>query len=111
MVFAYVFIEGWIIDPYVYCFFYGSHEVLVLPSHYAEIFYSSSMTCGAVMVIYWGRGLQIFFEPLPKCSLGLYNILFITFHPVTFVSINYPTLFYNGVFVFGYHMEVFVMIW
>ena len=34
--------------------------------------------------MYWGGGLQVFFEPFPKCSWGLFNIFFITFHPVIF---------------------------
>ena len=29
MVFAYVLVEGWIIHPYVYCFFDSSDQVLV----------------------------------------------------------------------------------
>ena len=52
MVFAYVFVQGWDIDPSVYRFFYESHEVLVLPPHYTEIFQCSGMICGVTMVIY-----------------------------------------------------------
>ena len=52
-----MFYLGWIIDPYIYIysFFYGSHEVLVLHPHYAEIFLCTGMTCGVVMVIYLAR--------------------------------------------------------
>ena len=31
MVFAYVSVKGWIIDPYIESFFDGSHEVLLSP--------------------------------------------------------------------------------
>ena len=68
MVFAYVPIEGWIIHPYVYCFLDSSDEVLILPPHNTEIINGDTMTCNIVMVIYWGGGLQVFPEPLSKCS-------------------------------------------
>ena len=63
MVFVYVFVKGWTIDSYIYSFFYQSHEVLVLPPHYTEIFQCDGMTCDVEMIIYWGRVLQ--------CSLNL----------------------------------------
>ena len=63
----YLFRDG-TIDPNVYSFFYESHEALVLPPHYTEIFQCSGMTYGVKMVIYWGRELQMILEPLPKCS-------------------------------------------
>ena len=44
MVFAYVSIQGWIIDPYVKCFIDCSDEVWVLPPHYAEIIYGDIVT-------------------------------------------------------------------
>ena len=68
MVLAYVPVEGWIIHPYVYCFLNGSNEVLILPPYNAEISNGGTMMCGVVMVIYWGGGLQVFSEPLSKCS-------------------------------------------
>ena len=37
MVFAYVPIYGWIIDPNIQNFFDDSHEVLVLSAHYTEV--------------------------------------------------------------------------
>ena len=40
-------------------------------------------------------------------SGGLSNILFITFHSITFVSIDDPTLFQHGILVLGGHQEVF----
>ena len=43
------------------------------------------------MVIYWGRSLLMFFEPLSKCSCWFTNILLITLHPFTFISINDST--------------------
>ena len=107
MVFAYVFVKGWTIDPYLYGIFYESHVVLVLPPHHTEIFQCSGMTRGVKMAIYWGRGHQMFLEPLPKCSSGCSYIFFITFHPVTFKSVNATILLGYRIFVFHCHQEVF----
>ena len=60
MVFAYISIQGWIVHPYINCFFYSSDEVLILPPHNTEIFYVGFMTCAVIMVIYWGGGLEVF---------------------------------------------------
>ena len=63
MVFAYVLIQGWTIDSYEHCFFYQPKEVLLLPTHYAEIFKLGSMTQGVAVVMY-GEGAF-------RCSLYL----------------------------------------
>ena len=68
MVLAYVFIEGWIVHPDVYCLFNGSNEVLVLPLQNAKIFNGSVMTCDVLMVMYWGVAPQVFLKPLTKSS-------------------------------------------
>ena len=68
MVFAYVSVKGWIIDPYVQSFFDSSHEVLVLSPHNTEILNSDILTSNVVMVKYWGGGLEMFLEPLSNCS-------------------------------------------
>ena len=68
MVFAYVSIKGWIIHPYVHCFLDSSDEVLILPPHNTEIFSGGTMTRDVGMVIYWEGDLQVFPEPLSKCS-------------------------------------------
>ena len=62
MVFAYVSIEGWIIDPYVSCFFQCSAEVLVLP-HMLKL----------SMVTLWPVGLKWSYigEGAFWCSLNL----------------------------------------
>ena len=52
MVLAYISIEGWIIQPYVNCFFYGSDEILVLSPYNAEISNGGVMTCDVLVVIY-----------------------------------------------------------
>ena len=106
MVFAYFSIKGWIIDPYVQCFFYCSVEVLVFPPHCAKIIYGNIVTSGVKMVIYWGRHLLIFFEPLSKCSWGFSNIFHITLYPVTLVSINDSTLLLDRILIFWSHQEV-----
>ena len=67
MVFAYVLIEGWIIHPYVYCFFNSSDQVLVLPPHYVEVINCGTMSSDGRMVIYWGGGLII---PQPDGSFS-----------------------------------------
>ena len=68
MVFAYVSIEGWIINPYVQCFFYCCVELLVFPLHYAKIICGDIVNSGVKKVIYWGRCLLMFFE-LPTNAL------------------------------------------
>ena len=37
-VFAYVSIQGWVIDPYEHWFFNEPGEVLLFPAHYTKIF-------------------------------------------------------------------------
>ena len=44
MVFAYVFVEGWTIHPYVYCFFDSSDQALVLPPYNTEVVNVGTMT-------------------------------------------------------------------
>ena len=71
--------------------FYPSVEVLVFPPHYVEIFYGEMVTSGVKMVIYRGGCLEVFFEPVSKCSWGLSNVFLTAFHPVTLVSIDDST--------------------
>ena len=54
------------------------------------------MTCGINVVIDRGEGFQVFLVSLSKCSSCLTYVLLITFQPITFVSINYATLFLCG---------------
>ena len=61
MVFAYVFVEGWVVHPDVYCFFDSSYQVLVLPPNNA--------VNGGTMTSYGHileKGLQMFSETLSK---------------------------------------------
>ena len=37
MVLAYVFGQGWIIDPYEHWFFDQPGEILLFPAHYTEV--------------------------------------------------------------------------
>ena len=83
MVLAYVSIQGWIIDPNVESFFDGSD--------------ANHKTRDVMVVIDGGWGLLVFFEPLSKCSEGLSNILLITLHSITLVSIDDPTLFQHRI--------------
>ena len=49
----------------------------------------------------------MFFKPLSKCSSCLSYVLLITFQPITFVSINYTTLFSDVVFAFWCYQFIF----
>ena len=86
-------VQGWIIDPYVYSLFNCSHLVQVLPPNNFKIVDGNFVTTDVTMVMYGRGGFQMFLEPFPKCSGGFPNILFITVHPVTMVSIYDSTLF------------------
>ena len=110
MVFAYVPIQGWIVYPYEQCFFYPSAEVLVFPPHYTKILYGNIMTSDVKVVIDGGRCLEMFFEPLSKCSRGLSNVFLITLHPVTFVSVYDSTFFWMVSWSFG-AIRRFLIVW
>ena len=101
MVFAYVFVKGWIIDPYVQCFFDCSTEVLVFPPNYIEIINSDLVTTDVTMVKYWGGCLLMFLEPLCKSSRGFTNVFLITVNPATLTPIDDPTLFEDWIFILG----------
>ena len=58
------------------------------------------------MVINGGWGLLAFFEPFSKCSGRLFNIFLITFHPITFISVDDPTFLQHRNLVLGGHQEV-----
>ena len=103
MVFAYISIEGWIINPDINSFFYGSDEVLVLSPHNAEIMNGDIMTYDVMMVIYWGGGLQMFLQPLTKNSGWLLYVFIITVHPLAFESVNDATFNCDVIFIFGGH--------
>ena len=51
MVFANVFVEGWIINPNVHSFFYQPHKVVILSPHYTEIINGGIMTCDGIVVM------------------------------------------------------------
>ena len=74
MVFACVPVEGWIIHPYVNCFFNCFSEVLVLSPFYTEAVNNCGMTCDVMMVIERGGSLKMFLEHLSKCSCKFTNI-------------------------------------
>ena len=68
MVLAHISVKGWTVHPDINGFFYGSDEVVVLSPHNADILDGDIMTCDVMMVMYWGRGLLMFLQPLTKCS-------------------------------------------
>ena len=65
------------------------------------------MTRDVDMVMYRGRGLKMFFEPIFKISGWLSYIFMITVNPATFESVYDPTSFKDWVFILGGHQEVF----
>ena len=82
-------------------------SLMVLIRFWSKIFKNDFVTSGVIVVKYGGWGLLMFFEPFSKCSGGFPYILFITFHPVTFVSIDDSTLLHHRIFVLGSHQEAF----
>ena len=70
-------------------------------SHYTEIINSCGMTYSVAVVINREEGLEVFFEPLSKCSWGFSNILLITIHHVTFESVYQPTFLVIGSLFLG----------
>ena len=56
MVFAYVLVQGWIIDPNEHWFFYQPGEVLLFPAHYTEVIDVGSVTIGVTTVMDRGGG-------------------------------------------------------
>ena len=68
MVFANVFVEGWIINPYVYGFFDQPFLVVLLSPHHTEVVNCGVMTCDVVMVKDRGGGFQMLFKPFTKGS-------------------------------------------
>ena len=107
MVFAYIFVKGWIIDPDEHRFFYQSGEVVFLPSHYTKIVDVGIVTTDGTVVIDRGGGLEVFLQPFSKCSSCLTNIFFITLQPITFEPVYYATFVGNVVFIFGSHQFIF----
>ena len=90
---------------YIYWFFYGSIEVLVLPPYYTEIIICCAMTFGIIVVMYWGGGLRCSLN-LSKCTWDFSIIFFITLQPVKHESVHHSTPFHDRIFVFGSHQKV-----
>ena len=51
MVFANIFVEGWIVYPYVYSLFDQPHKVVILSPHYTEVINGSIMICDGIVAI------------------------------------------------------------
>ena len=58
------------------------------------------MTSGVVVVMDGWRGLHVFFKTFCKTSAWFSNIFFFTVDSVTLISVDHPTFFEDGVFVF-----------
>ena len=79
MVFAYVFVQGWTIDPYVYSFLYQPHEVLIPPPNYTKVVKCSIMTCDVTVVIDREGALEMFFKTSLQMS---WLTLLYTYHHI-----------------------------
>ena len=78
-----------------------------LSHQYGKIGNSDSMTRGDKVVMYRGRGIDMFLKALFKISCWLFYIFLIRIHPVTFISIYDPTFFKDWIFILWSHEEVF----
>ena len=65
------------------------------------------MTRDVDMIMYGGRGLEMFLEPVFKISGWFSYIFMITVIPATFESVYDPTSFKDWVFILRGHQEVF----
>ena len=64
------------------------------------------LTCDVKMVINCGRVLEIFLEPLSKCSCRFSNMFIITLHTGTLVYIYHSISQYDGVSILHSHQKV-----
>ena len=53
MVLANIFVEGWIINPYVHSLLDQPHWIIILSPHYTEIINSGVMTCDGIVKPVW----------------------------------------------------------
>ena len=81
-----------IIHPDVHGLLDDSWDVLQLLTQNGEVFHPSIMTCNFGMVIDWGRGSEIFFDPFPKGPYKFCYALLITLTPVTLIPVYYCNL-------------------
>ena len=63
------------------------------PCGYAKAVRFNWMTCGTGMMVDGGRGPGMFFDPVPRCSASLTNILLRTVNVRALVFLYDPTLF------------------
>ena len=97
---AIVPIEGWIIDPDVHGPLDDSCDAVCLPTNNRVVVHHGMMICSFGMVIDGRRGPKIFLKPFPKCPCRFPYLLLMTLQTVTFVSVNYPTLWCDVVPIF-----------
>ena len=107
MVFAHISVKGWIIDPYKYCLFDCSWDILVFTSHYSKFVDVDIVTWGVTVVKYWWRGLLMLFEPFCKGSARFSNVSFSTPLFIALISVYDSTLAVNGIIFLGNHEEAF----
>ena len=74
---------------------------------YAEIGWADWMACRAGMLVYGGGGPVVFFEPVPKCSASLSNVLLRTVNLWALEFVYDPTFLQFGVLVLWCQRVVF----
>ena len=91
MVLAQVSVQRRITGPDKHGFFDVSCCALCLPMDYAETVWADWMACGTGMLMDGGWGPEVFFEPIPKCSSSLSNVLLRTVNMWALVFVYDPT--------------------
>ena len=81
-----------LVDPDVYCFFYGPGHILPLSAYYFEVFHCGYVASNILMFKNWWWCFQLFFVSLSKSSGWLPYLLIITFSLATLRPVYNVTL-------------------
>ena len=80
LVFAYIFIKGWVINSEENGFFDRSCQTFIISALDAKIVSGIIMTSCVMIIIDWWWGFHILFISFLKCSAWLPSIFFLTVH-------------------------------
>ena len=61
LVFSYICLEGWVIDPDVHSLLDGPSDTPFPPAYYGEAVHTGRMSCGPAVLIDGGGGSKVFF--------------------------------------------------
>ena len=92
LVLAQVPVQRRVICPDKHGYFDVSFYALCLPRDYAEAVWADWMSCGAGVLVDWGWGPEMFFEPILKWSASLSNVLLRTVNMWALEFVYDPTL-------------------